>query len=189
MYCIYIQISKPKLKSLFSDVGRIAKSFLRDSSALNGLIRHRISEWMPRCIHLFCAFCYRYQRRHEVWRAICEELLAARVLQYYTEHMHQEIMRALSIYASGTYACTEQRSLQTRCAYASETDAYTDHIRIRNLCEHWAYISGTYAVTEHTHQELARARALSKGPIKHAEHIHQELTRALSIRIRNWCVH
>ncbi len=142
---------------------------------MNGLIRHWISEWMQRCIHLFCAFGYSCKR--------CVHWAYASGTDVCTEHTHQVLMRALAKFPSNMLSI-RIRNWCVHWAYASGTDVCTERthqelmralsIHIRNLCVHWAYASGTYSCTEHMHQVLPRA--LSKGPIKQADHMHQELS-------------
>jgi hypothetical protein len=140
------------------------------------------------------------------------ELMHIHIINLYVcaEHMHQELMRALSIcirnkyvrwaYESGTRACAEHMIQELMHALST--------LRIKNLCVDLAYASRTYACSEHTHR-VVLVHVLSicaKNLYTVAEHTHQFLTRMLSIsvtipnlkrslldmlsiHVRNSCVH
>ncbi len=103
-------------------------------------------------------FVYRQHTRIRNW---CTHWACASGTDACTEHIHQQLMHALSIRVmnwcvSWTYATGTD-------AYASISDAYAQHKR--------------------------KNSKLEKIPSKHAGRTRKELMRALSVRVRNWYVH
>ncbi len=109
----------------------------------------------------------------------------------YTEHMRQDIKRALRAVPSNHAEHTHQEEMRTLSIW------------VRNWCVPWAIASVPYAYAQHQHKNSQfenvpfwnilsmRARnwcvhwACASGTDECTERTHQELMRTLSIRIRN----
>ncbi len=74
----------------------------------------------------------------------------------YTEHTCQELIRALSIYASGTGMCTEHMRALNAVWNLKRSLKNVLRIRVKCWCVPWAvYASGTDVFAEHTRQECS----------------------------------